>query len=83
MADQGTNNDDGLFEEITDEEETASIVVFMQQPDEMSPAYDLVGDVELDDAIVMVVKGLVSMVLDSLGFWDDDDEEDTEDSSGD
>lgn len=74
MADQ-----DDVFAEITDETESPAIVVFMQQPDEVSPDYDLLGDVELDEAITLVVKGLFSMVLDSLGYWDDDDTEDDED----
>lgn len=77
MADQ-----DDIFEEIADETETAQVVVFMQQPDEVSPDYDLLGDMELDEAIAMVVKGLVSMVLDSLGIFDLDDDEDDEDELG-
>lgn len=79
MSDQ----DDGVFAEIADETETAAIVILVQQPDEVSPDYDLVGDLELDDAIAMVVKGLVSMVLDSLGFWDTDEDDDDEDALGD
>lgn len=71
MADQ----DDDVFEEIADETDTSTIVVFMQQPDEVSPVYDLVGDVDLDEAIVLVVKGLFAMVLDSMGFYDDDDDD--------
>lgn len=71
-------DDNGVFTEMAEDLETPAYVLIQQNADDDNPEYDLVGDVDLDEAITMTVKGLFMMVADALGWWDNDDDDDEE-----
>lgn len=71
-------DDNSAFTELADEVETPAYVLIQQNPDDDNPEYDLVGDLDINEAIGMTVKGLFLMVADALGWWDDGDDDDDE-----
>lgn len=71
---------DDTFDEITVEMDLAEtiVVAFTQRPDCSAPEVDLTGTNDYDTAIAIAAKGLFTLILDSLGMWEPDDDEEEE-----
>lgn len=68
-------DDNAAFDELTAEMEDTIVVAFTQRSDEGTPEVDLAGTTDYDAAIAVAVKGLFMLILDSMGFWEPDPED--------
>lgn len=74
-------DEDAVFSELTVDMEDTIVVAFTQRSDEGTPEVDLAGTTDYDAAIAVAVKGIFMLILDSMGFWESDEDNEQEEDA--